>query len=273
MALVEHSIASPLLAVVPAAGMGSRMGLPLNKIFLPLPAHPVVESPVLSDLSSDSEASPSEIKGSIRGSEDTILARTLRTLLSSTCCQGIVVVSREAELGLVQGLLESLAPEFPKKLLLSTRGGESRQESVYRGLLAISGHEPQWVLIHDAARPFLSLQHLESVIIAAQEKGAAILATPARQTLKRSLDGDTIIQTIPRDEMWEAQTPQVFRFQEILRAHRQAVEENYLGTDDSELYERIGGIVHLVRGDETNLKITTPFDLEVAKVLQSEAES
>jgi len=149
-----------------------------------------------------------------------------------------------------------------RKIKKITTGGESRQESVLAGLTAC----PRGIdlaVIHDAVRPFLAKDLLYAVIKKAMETGAAILAVPARETVKLA-KGQIIEKTPLRDTVWIAQTPQVFRFDSILEAHKRAEAAQNEATDDSQLYEQFCGAVSIVRGSYNNIKITTRGDLAMA---------
>ncbi|RMF62234.1 MAG: 2-C-methyl-D-erythritol 4-phosphate cytidylyltransferase [Calditrichaeota bacterium] len=144
-------------------------------------------------------------------------------------------------------------------------GGEKRQDSVYAGLNAL---EPgtKMVAIHDAARPFVSVEKIEEVIKAGQQHGAAILAIPAKDTIKTSRGG-FVGKTPERDALWLVQTPQVFEYDLIRRAYEEAYKYGIYQTDDSALVERTGHPVKIVEGEPENLKITVPFDLKLAEML------
>jgi len=150
-----------------------------------------------------------------------------------------------------------------KKVNKITTGGETRQESVFAGLTACPPVS-DLVAIHDAARPLLTKSDLESVIEKAQETKAAILAVPARESVKLS-NGEKIKSTLKRDSVWIAQTPQVFDYRGILDAHQRGDAAEYEATDDSELYEKYIGEVSIVRGSYNNIKITFPADMEYAR--------
>lgn len=142
-------------------------------------------------------------------------------------------------------------------------GGAERQDSVRMGLEAAAGMGANIVLIHDGARPFVDAGTIDRVIAALETHEGAIPALPVVDTLKRGDASGAIAETIPRDGLWRAQTPQGFRFEAIRRAHR-AAEGNNL-TDDAAALEAIGGSVALVPGTETNVKITTAEDLARAE--------
>ena len=150
-----------------------------------------------------------------------------------------------------------------KKIRKITAGGKTRQESVLAGLTACpSGIN--LVIIHDAARPFMTTSLLEKVILKAGEIGGAILAVPAKDSIKVGEDG-IISKTLRRNTVWIAQTPQVFRFDKILEAHKRGEAARNEATDDSELYEQYIGQVALVMGSYNNIKITTPGDMILAQ--------
>lgn len=152
-------------------------------------------------------------------------------------------------------------------LLPPVAGGASRQGSVRRGLEILEGLQPARVLIHDGARPFVADDVIDRVLAALADAPGAISALPLTDTVKREATGSTagrIAGTMPRDGLWRAQTPQGFRFTEILAAHRAASAELGL-TDDAAVAEQAGLAVRLVEGDPANLKVTTPADLERAE--------
>lgn len=146
----------------------------------------------------------------------------------------------------------------------TTPGGATRQESVYNGLKAADS--PDFVLIHDAARPLIGPETIKNTIKTAVEKGAAITAVPAKDTVKK-VDTSTgqVIETPQRKELWNIQTPQVFSYLALLEAHQRFEGQDF--TDDSALMERTGHKVFVVRGSYKNLKITTEEDFKIAKCL------
>ncbi len=152
-----------------------------------------------------------------------------------------------------------------KKINKLTTGGESRQESVLAGLSACQ-LGADLVVIHDAVRPLLAMDLLRKTIEKAAETGAAILAVPSQESVKM-VEGGSIVRTLIRDTVWIAQTPQAFRFEKILDAHRRAEAAGNEATDDSELYEQYCGRVSVVHGSYNNIKITTRGDLILAAEL------
>ncbi len=141
-------------------------------------------------------------------------------------------------------------------------GGARRQDSVAAGLAALPG-EFDAVAVHDAARALIRPSAVTRVIEAAERTGAALLAVPLRDTLKRVRDG-VVVETPPREECWSAQTPQVFRRELLWEALEKARAEGRTGTDCAQLVEELGVRVHVVAGDADNWKITHPEDLEAA---------
>ncbi len=141
-------------------------------------------------------------------------------------------------------------------------GGRERAESVIRALSHVR-EDLEYVAVHDAARPCLVDAWIDQVFAAAEKSGAAILANPVVGTLKRSVDGKSIGETVPRDGLWEAQTPQVFRRELLLKAYAQHGKLN--PTDESQAVERLGHAVTLVENSRMNLKITTRDDLRLAE--------
>ena len=145
-------------------------------------------------------------------------------------------------------------------------GGAERADSVAQGLAAVS-EEAELVAIHDAARPCVTEAMIDAVFAEAAKTGAAILGAPIRGTIKRVSDAKVIDETISRDGLWEAQTPQVFRRSLILDAYNRRSELSGTPTDDAQLVEAIGHPVSVVESDFTNLKITTRPDIALANAI------
>ncbi|MBI5186088.1 MAG: 2-C-methyl-D-erythritol 4-phosphate cytidylyltransferase [Nitrospinae bacterium] len=143
-------------------------------------------------------------------------------------------------------------------------GGRERQDSVYNGIRALDGDE-DIVIVHDGVRPFATAEMIRESIRAASESGAAIVAIPAKDTIK-SISSDGLVEkTVDRAKLWQVQTPQTFRRELLEEAYKKAMSEKFYGTDDSSLVERIDGRVMVVQGSEFNIKITTPRDLILAE--------
>ncbi|HEX4368222.1 MAG TPA: bifunctional 2-C-methyl-D-erythritol 4-phosphate cytidylyltransferase/2-C-methyl-D-erythritol 2,4-cyclodiphosphate synthase [Rhodopila sp.] len=141
--------------------------------------------------------------------------------------------------------------------LPATPGGATRQDSVRAGLEALAPHNPDIVLVHDAARPFIPDGTIPALLAALRESPGAIPAAPVADTLKRVIRG-VITETVPRAELFRAQTPQAFRFETLLAAHRAGLTG---ATDDASLLEAAGEAVEVVPGSDDNIKLTYPDDL------------
>jgi 2-C-methyl-D-erythritol 4-phosphate cytidylyltransferase len=141
-------------------------------------------------------------------------------------------------------------------------GGKRRQDSVLNGLNCLG--ECDWVVIHDGARPLVTAELIENGLDTAEETGAAIAAVPVTDTIKMAADNLTIQGTPPRQSLWAAQTPQVFRYDIITNAYRKL---KYEVTDDARAAELMGGSVRIYHGSNDNIKITLPEDLAVAEIL------
>jgi len=158
-----------------------------------------------------------------------------------------------------------------KKVRKVICGGNERQDSVYLGLKACPDNT-SIVVIHDGVRPLISPDKISESIKICQEKksagsiGAVVLAVPVKETIKRVEHGN-IITTLDRDKLWLTQTPQTFEYKLVLDAYKKAEEDNFVGTDDSALVERLGCEVTILEGDYKNIKITTVEDLQVAEKL------
>ena len=146
-----------------------------------------------------------------------------------------------------------------------TPGGVERQDSV-RIALGLTSSESELVIVHDAARPLATPAIFEACLAAAARAGGAIAAIPVADTLKRVADS-AIAATVARTGLWQAQTPQAFRRDLLVAAHRRAVSEGIVATDDADLVERTGVRVEVVEGSTANIKITTPSDLAIVEAI------
>lgn len=145
-------------------------------------------------------------------------------------------------------------------------GGNTRQQSVLKGLNSVNKNS-EVVLIHDGARPFIEQGIIIESILTASNFGAACVAVPVKDTIKKSGEEGFVKETVPREKLWAIQTPQVFKHSLIKEAHRQAVIDSFDGTDDSILVERLGLPVKLVMGSYDNIKITTQEDLIISEAI------
>ena len=228
--------------ILPAAGLGTRMGRSVpekagtsRKQFMLL------------------EGSP-------------ILLHTIRKFVSSPAVGEIVVALRAEDLEWVRDLLERESFGKPVRLV---EGGDSRQESV-ENALATLGPGTELVAVHDAVRPFIEHSVLEKVFAEAEENGAAIVGIVPVDTVKQ-IHRNKIRQTIPRERLILAQTPQVFRFDLLKQAFAKAREDGFAGTDESSLVERLEQVeVSVVPGSDRNIKITKPSDMDLARLFLAE---
>lgn len=216
-------------AIVPAAGSGSRMVSDLPKQYLSLLGKPLIR-------------------------------HALETLCAAPEIDKVFVVLSVGDALWAQYDWSDLAP----KLVPLFCGGATRADSVLAGLRAISAEAAQsdWVLVHDAARPCLAPWHIDRLVreLAHDEVGG-LLAVPVADTLKRADAQRRVLQTVPRDSLWQAQTPQMFRYVMLRRALEGARDV----TDEASAIEAAGLHPKLVQGDATNLKVTYPLDLHLAE--------
>ena len=195
-----------------------------------------------------------------------ILLHTIRKFVSSPAVSEIVVALRAEDLEWVRDLLER--EKFAKPVNL-VEGGDSRQESVENALASL-GPETELVSVHDAVRPFIEHSVLEKVFAEAEECGAAIVGIVPVDTVKQ-VHRNKIRQTIPRERLILAQTPQVFRFDLLKQAFAKAREDGFAGTDESSLVERLEQVeVSVVPGSDRNIKITKPSDMDLARLFLAE---
>ncbi|OGT97459.1 MAG: 2-C-methyl-D-erythritol 4-phosphate cytidylyltransferase [Geobacteraceae bacterium GWC2_48_7] len=220
-------------ALIPAAGMGKRMGASTNKQYLQLAGLP-------------------------------ILTRTLTIFEQSDKIDGIILIIPEDEIPYCRKKVVEAAGF--KKVLEIVAGGRERQNSVMNGLIALGRYadSDDIVVIHDGVRPFITPVILSDSINVAVDSDGALAAVPAKDTIKIA-ENNIVTSTPDRRLLWQAQTPQTFRYSVILDAHKNALQNGFCGTDDSSLVERVGGKVVIINGDYRNIKITTPEDMLLAE--------
>ncbi len=185
----------------------------------------------------------------------------MKALELSECVDEVVLVLSERNIKKGKKAISGL--KKPCKVCL---GGERRRDSVYEGLKLIT---KEWVLIHDGARPFLTPELIERGFEKARKKGAAIAAVPAKDTIKLASRG-RIIKTEPRELLWHAQTPQIFLRENLIKAHEMIKEDL---PDDASIMEKAGFDVYIFMGSYDNIKITTPEDVELAKIIARRYEN
>jgi 2-C-methyl-D-erythritol 4-phosphate cytidylyltransferase len=166
--------------------------------------------------------------------------------------------------------LERVLGRFQRPIEM-VQGGETRQRSVHAGLERL-GADVEAVVVHDAARPFVTPGLIERALDGLGRADAAICAIRVNDTVKR-VEGDRVVETLDRSTLIRVQTPQAFRLRILREAHADAMRSGVEATDDAGLIERVGGTVAVVPGDETNMKVTTGQDLEIAEALLARAGS
>lgn len=192
-----------------------------------------------------------------------VLSRTLRAFEHAVCISKIVIVARACDFDAIQK-----ASAFVTKPLTITEGGKERQDSVSNGA-ALCG-DAEYIAVHDAARPFITPEEIETVCADAEKYGAATLAVPVKDTIKVAAADGTVCATPERSTLRAIQTPQVFRLSLYKEALCLAKNAGKQYTDDCQLIEAAGGKVYLTPGDYKNIKITTPEDLLVAEAFAAE---
>ncbi|MGO2478936.1 MAG: 2-C-methyl-D-erythritol 4-phosphate cytidylyltransferase [Pseudoalteromonas sp.] len=235
---MSNSSQVTIAVVVPAAGVGSRMQYHAPKQYISLAGK-------------------------------TILEHTLYKLSQVKGVRSIKVAISEGD-----GYYDDLP--FIDERIARVNGGKERSDSVLNALKALAGDAPDWVLVHDAARPLVTITDIEHLItecLAANEGG--ILATKVKDTIKRGRSH--VEKTVPRDELWQALTPQFFDYQQLKSALTQALQQQVTITDEASAIEWAKLPVQLVAGRSDNIKITTPEDLDLANYLlqkqQGESET
>jgi 2-C-methyl-D-erythritol 4-phosphate cytidylyltransferase len=193
-----------------------------------------------------------------------ILTRTLSVFDSCDLIGRIFLVIPAEDLEFCRTRI--LSPLRSTKSMQLVSGGTRRQDSVYNGLEEVD-QDCQIIVIHDGVRPFVEQDQLIACIKGAEQAGACILGIPVYDTLKRVDPPDRIVKTLPRNDVWRAQTPQAFRYDLIKKAHDQARLEGFTGTDDALLVERLGVTVKIINGSRSNIKITSQEDLDIARRL------
>ncbi|HUJ81917.1 MAG TPA: 2-C-methyl-D-erythritol 4-phosphate cytidylyltransferase [Candidatus Acidoferrales bacterium] len=225
-----------ITAILPAAGLGTRMGVETPKQFLELGGEPLV-------------------------------IFTLRRLAACAAITDFILATRADELSFLEDRVSKARIGRPARVV---HGGETRQQSVANALAQVAP-ETEIVMVHDAVRPFVTVEQLDRLIAEASERGAVILGIPAIDTVKEVKrerlpeDVARITGTIPRERIVLAQTPQAFRYEILREAFARAEADGVTASDEASLVERLGKDVYVVLGSERNLKITRPADMDLAR--------
>ncbi|HVG34681.1 MAG TPA: 2-C-methyl-D-erythritol 4-phosphate cytidylyltransferase [Pyrinomonadaceae bacterium] len=225
------------VAIIAAAGQGKRLGGKRAKQFLELAGTPII-------------------------------IHTLKRFEQCASVDEIFVVLPAED---VAGFLTLAAKHGLGKLRRVVAGGATRAESVWRGLQAVRAATAHIVAVHDGVRPFVTPEEISRTIEAAKECGAAILTTPATDTIKEVEQG-RVRRTLTRADLRHALTPQCFRYALLRRAYEEAGALSAELTDDSALVERLGAPISIVEGDARNIKITRPADIALAEIILREFE-
>lgn len=220
------------VALIPAGGVGKRLKSRIAKQYLLLDALP-------------------------------ILVHTLKVFQKSKEIDEIILALPPEDLVYMR---QELAEKYSLTKVNAVAGGRERQDSVKNCLMAIED-ECGLVVIHDAVRPFVTEELIEQVIAAARDTGAAISGVRIKDTVKAIKENSMIENTVSRTNLWLAQTPQVFEYELLKRAYEKAYNDNFYGTDDAALVERMGEKVKMVEGSYENIKITTNEDMLIADAL------
>ena len=216
--------------VIVSAGRGSRMKADINKQFLKL-------------------------------QNKEVIAHTIDKFYNNENIGEIIVVVREDK---AEFFKINIIEKYGYKNIKIAFGGSERQDSVYNGLKMVD-ENCKIVLIHDGARPFVNNETIDSAIESAKENKCVIVGVPVKDTIKVIDENNNVCDTPDRSTLWSIQTPQVFDYSLIMKAHEKAREDNYYGTDDSMLMEYFGQKVKVVEGSYNNIKITTPEDLKIGE--------
>lgn len=223
-------------AVIPAAGKGTRMNNKIKKQFLKLKGKPII-------------------------------AHTLEKFQNSPEIDEIILVVSEDDLAFCR---EKIIKEYGfSKVSRVVAGGPTRQDSVWRGLQAISSYA-EYIMVHDGARPFITPDLIRESIIQVKEHGAVAVAVPVNNTIKLIDERGFVENTPPRHLLRVIQTPQTFDAPLLFRAFSEALRSGFVGTDEATLVERIKSRVKIIPGSHNNIKITTPKDLFLAEMIIDE---
>ncbi|MDY0302225.1 MAG: 2-C-methyl-D-erythritol 4-phosphate cytidylyltransferase, partial [Candidatus Moranbacteria bacterium] len=225
------------IAIILASGVGKRMKAGKNKTLLELDNKPLIYY-------------------------------AIKNFEKSKLISKIVLVVREGE----EKYFNDIVKKYNfKKIIAVISGGEERQYSAHNGIKFIEDKFGKFkkmiVLFHNGANPFVSQNEIKNVVTEALKYGAAAVAHKTKDTIRRVNDANLSSGVIEREGLWNMQTPQAIEFSLAKRVFKKAQEDNFLGTDDVSLVERLGKKVKIIEASENNFKITTPLDLELARIV------
>lgn len=222
---------SKVTALIPAAGMGRRMGRAVAKQFLPLGDKPM-------------------------------LAHTLLVFQRSTDIDEIIPILSEDDMEhCLRDVIEAFHITKVKTLVV---GGKERQDSVYNGISKL-GKDASVVLVHDGVRPFVTAAMIKECVDYARKGECVAVGVPLKDTIKEVGDDGSVRRTLERSKLWAIQTPQAFPFRVLKKAYEECYKNKVSATDDATLAERAGNKVRVLMGSYENIKITTPEDLVLAE--------
>lgn len=214
--------------VIPAAGQGKRMECAGNKILLEINEKPILEY-------------------------------TIEVFEENKLCRNIYIAAHKDDIEEITEMTKKYTKVRP-----IIEGGSERQYSIYNALKQIK--HCNIVMVHDAARPFVTQDTINRLYEATMKEHAAIAAVKVKDTIK-AVEGDIVLGTMKRESLYAVQTPQAFKYSLLMEAYESAMNEKFLGTDDASLVERINKHVHIVLSDYDNIKLTTPEDMYFAEAI------
>lgn len=225
------------IAVILASGIGKRMGAGKNKTLLFLEGKPLIYW-------------------------------TLKSFEKCKEIEGMLIVIRKEEIELAKNIVRKYKI---KKVVGIIEGGKERQFSGLNAVLylnkTIKDKTKTIVLFHNGANPFVTPEEISEVIVNAKRYGASAVAHPTKDTIKKVDKNGLVVETLDRSKLWNMQTPQAIKFPLAFKAFTKAEKDDFIGTDDVSLVERLGKKVKIIEGSKYNFKITTPLDLELAKII------
>jgi 2-C-methyl-D-erythritol 4-phosphate cytidylyltransferase len=222
-----------VFAVVPAAGSGTRIGGEIKKQFLPIKGKPII-------------------------------VYTLQQFEHCPEVDEIAVAVPESAVSAMESVVAQYRLHKVSKII---SGGKKRQDSVRNVLDKILMKDSDIVLVHDGVRPFIEIKRIVHLLKICKEHDAAVLAVQPKDTIRRSMDGSFFNQTLDRSALWLIQTPQAFRAKILIKAFNKAKKDKFFSTDEAALVERLGIKVRIVEGNYDNIKITTPEDIELGRLI------
>jgi len=220
--------------IIPAGGVGKRFGGEMPKQYLELDGIPII-------------------------------IRTILCFEKANSISNIVVAASEDWIDYLWDKIKFYKIEKVKELLTA---GKERLNSIDNALKSKHLIGSDIILVHDSVRPFTSLSLINDVITAAEEYGAAVPGLNPNETIKSADTNNDVITTLDRTKLCSIQTPQGFKHSILVKAYQNAIKNDFFGTDDSSLVERIGNKVKIIPGEQQNIKITTPFDMTIANEIQ-----